>query len=170
MTIRKDCTKSTSQHFRRIAPAVLRAAWLDRTRFLSELSVEFGLSPRALRERAKAMGLPAREPLGREPAIKGEREVLFVTLWKAGAGAPDLMRHFKVSLRCVSATRARLGLEPRRNGWKPTTTINAIMEERLAALMSRHARIEQAAFINADLVDRVADNNWVGIKHARGQM
>lgn len=169
MTARKDCTESTSHHFRRIAPAVFRAAWLDRSRLLSELSVEFGLSERALRERAKAMGLPVRASLGRELAIDGDRAALFVMLWNAGACGPDLARHFKVSLRCVANTRERLGLDPRQNGWKPTTTVSAIMEERLGRLMLRNARIEQAAMINAELVDRVADNNWVGMKHARGQ-
>lgn len=169
MTARKDCTESTSRHFRRIAPAVFRAAWLDRSRLLSDLSKEFGLSARAMRERAKAMGLPVRQSLGRELSIKSDDEATFIMLYRAGVGAPEIARHFGMSLRCVAATRDRLGLDLRPLGWKPTTTITAFMEERLAALMSRHARIEQAAFINAELVDRVADNNWVGIKHARGQ-
>ena len=168
MTARKDCTESTSRHFRRIAPAVFRAAWLDRSRYLSDLSKEFGLSERALRERAKTMGLPVRAPLGRELSITGPNEALFIIFHRRGVAAPEIARHFKVSLRCIANTRDRLGLEPRRNGWKPTTTISQIMEERLGHRMARAARVEQAAMINAEMVDRVSDNRVVGARHVRG--
>lgn len=166
----KGCAETRGHTYKRVAATVFRAAWADRTRLLSDLSTEFGLCRRSLLNRAKALGLPPREPLGRERAIGRNREADFKLFWRLGVGSRDLCEHFQISLRCVRTTRARLGLPMRPTGWRSTITISQILEARLSLAMARNARVEQAAMINAELVDRVSENNWVGIRQARGMM
>ena len=170
MSPRKDCTESTSPHFRRISHAAFKVAWLDRSRLLPELTKEFGLSGRALRERAKSMGLPVRAPLGREVAIKKKDEALFVYLYKSGVAINEIAAHFGISNRAVGNNRARLGLAPRDLGFMPTTTISDLIQIELARHMAAASKVEQAAMIAAEMVDKRRDNRLVGAEHARGVM
>ena len=174
MTTRASCTTPTSPHFRRISPSALRAAWLDPDRRVKDIAAEVNLSPRALRVRVRAIGLDVRSLATKKPSISTDQEALFCLAWRAGVGLQDMAAHFGVSARTVANTRCRLCLPGRINGTKPRTTmahlLASVRERELAGQMARAAQLEQAAMINAELVDRVADNNWVGIKHARGLM
>lgn len=161
MTLPTSCSASTSPHFRRVSPAEFRSAYLSGAR-LADIGAKFGLCAKAVARRASRMDLPPRSHNTKKPTIRGGDEKIFQALWNAGVGMPELAAFFGVDRRTISNTRERMGLQKRIPGTRPKMTIAQFVESRLRQRMEQTAMLDQSAFINAEMVDRIGNGK---IKH-----
>jgi len=164
MTATISSTASTSAHFKRISPAVLRARYAAGVP-IAQIASEFGISRRALCVRAKQIGL-SRGLKSKKPCITPTDEPLFTSMWQAGIGNEEISDHFKISARTVVNTCKRIGLPARGPGQRPKMTLAQFFEAQLGELMAHQARIEQLHLMNAEMVDKIG-YRWVGSEHVR---
>ena len=171
MSASASCTEATSLHFHRASPAAVRAAWMDHSRRVKDIAAEFGMCHRALRMRAKGMGLPVRSKATKLHSVSPDQEPVFIALWDARVSLVDMAAFFRVCQTNIVNTRLRLGLPDRGRGARPRATVATIIAElqqsKLARAMAASASIEQAAMINAEMADRNSCNRMVGFKQAR---
>ena len=164
MTTPVASTASTSAHFKRIPPAMLRARYADDVP-MAQIASEFGISVRALNRRAKNLGL-SRGPRAKKPLIRQADAGLFASMWVAGVERSEVAAHFGISARTVANTCKRLALPSRAKGARPKLTLAQFFEAQLGELMAQQARIEQAHILNAEMADKIGAR-WVGAVHVR---
>lgn len=155
------------------------ALWNNHKVTTQRIADAMGITRQGAGWHAKRLGLPSREKVRRRLA---DQDAL-TEMWLAGVSAKEIAAHFGMAHHSCAVTAARkLGL-PRRQrgpsgkmngGWLPTITAEQFFTDKaqgvLGARMAEAARTEQAAMINAELVDKRRDNRLVGSEHARRVM
>ena len=135
----------------RISQKRIREAWqVAETKTKKVMAAELGVDPRTLRSWAKLAGLDCL-PDGPRPSYDAE----FVkAAWQAGVSGYQIAAFFGLDQSTIShAATNRLGMPKRRPGFQPAMTMDQFLETRLSARMAEAARIEQAALVNAEMVD-----------------
>lgn len=152
-----------------VTNAELAQMWDDRALTYQDIADMLNITKRSLYQRAKTRGLPDRRPI-LWAQMDGFDEQ-FPMMWRGCVRSDDIARHYGRSIAAVEKKARQLGVRRGRkvNRHHPGITMELYQAVRLRLAMTCAARIEQAAMINAELVDRVSDNNWVGIRQARGQ-
>jgi hypothetical protein len=157
---------------RKINEEVFKLLWADLNIKTERIAQAMGVTRQAVQWRAKHMGLPSRE---KNRAMKHDPKLL-AEMWDAGVSSAAIAAHFGMADHTSASQAARkMGLRPRvrgpsgyRNGgWLPTITVEEFTQIRLAKAMAAAARSEQAAMINAEMVDR-SGSGPVGYNHAQG--
>ena len=153
--------------------AAFVALWNNHAVKTQRIADAMGVTRQAVQARAKAMGLPSR---GHIRLRKADPDLLR-EMWAAGVKTSEIAAHFGMAFpACASLAAIKLGL-PRRvrgasgkrnGGWVATITLAQFFEMRLARRMAETAREEQAAAINAEMVERGFNKCLVGLHHARG--
>lgn len=169
MTTPASCTASTAPHFVRLSNAALRAAWRDKSRTVISIAAEFGLSTRAIRVRAKALGEPVRSHNTKRPSITPAMEPLFKEAYAAGVKSADLAGHFKISERTVANTVERLRLPKRGQGRRSGIGMADFLQSRAVASLARTAAAEQAAMIQAEMADARSGGGLMTLRYVGGR-
>ena len=153
-----------------VTEAEFSRMWHDHALTYQDIADALKITKRGLYQRAKTRSFPDRRPILWAQMDGFDDE--FPMMWRGCVRGDDIAKHYGRSVAAVEKKARQLGIRRGRtvNRHHPGITMELYQAVRLRLAMARAARIEQAAMINAELVDRVADNNWVGIKHARGQM
>lgn len=153
-----------------VSVARMRKLYVEADLSIEDLGRALGMHPDTAMRKAKAMGLekPSRNNYRHKITWPAD----FNQMWLDGVLIADIMAAAKTDLtdiRCVSREARRRGLPPRtKNRRWSAITITDWNQMRLGAKLAQAARIEQAAFIAADLADRVIGSRYVGHEHARG--
>jgi hypothetical protein len=144
---------------KKIPAARIREVWLDLSLTTQEAAETVGLKGRGpLQRRAKALGLPPR-PKGRAPSTDPE---IFEPLWRAGVSLAEMAQVFDCHPMTIHHTSRRMNLPSRRaGGHQISLTVRGMIMDIQAARMAQTARTEQAAFLGAEMADKV-DHRYVG--------
>ena len=143
-----------------IPAAVIRRAWLDRSRTLEAIAAGLGLTRQGLAHKAKQLGLPQR---GTTYALqrKGSDD-RFRALWTAGVSVAEIARLLGyANHRGVCQRRKALGLPSRTRGrgkgngrgWKETVSLDDLAQARLAARLAASAAETRSAMRLAEMLD-----------------
>lgn len=153
----------------RISAEQIRRAWADveNLRSIEDAGASVGLSRMQFYRRAKELGLGPRPHAN--AAVRPSKRPLFEAMWRDGVSLVEIGKVFSIHHMTVSTLAKQYGL-PRRKlgGGQVCMKVTQWYEAQIVRAMARAARIEQAAMINAELVDRVGSNVMVGARHARG--
>lgn len=115
---------------------------------IRQIADALGVTPQAVGDRARRMGLPSRAHV-RKRLVRADE---LRELWMAGVAAKDIAAHFGLaSHSCVSQAVANAGLPRRRRGkggkthggWVGTITMREYREQLLGEAMARSAREER---------------------------
>lgn len=158
-----------ADHYKPVSAARMRRLYEVENLSLEAIAAQIGCDPQTVWRKAKNLGL--RRPTTNNYARRIKWPADFNQMWRAGVLIADIMQAAvteQVDVRCVSREARRRGLPPRNKGarWK-AITMDEYRQINLAKAMAKTARIEQAAFISANLADRVTATRFVGHDHAK---
>jgi len=130
----------------------VRQVWADvRLVTMADKAAVLGCGEKALNERRRALGLPDL-PCGPKPRLD---RALLRRLWDAGVSSSEIAPALGVSRDVVVYTAKRMGLARRGVAYRPLKTMAEVMQAALQAKLREAARIESAALLNAEMVDRI---------------
>lgn len=134
--------------------------WNDHSVPTARIAAAMGLTRQGVSWHARKLNLPGRDKLRR----KLYEETTLRDMWLAGVKASEIAKHFGMAHHACASTAARkLGL-PRRQrgpsgkmngGWPATISLTEYFEAKAAARLAVVAAREQAALINAEMVDTI---------------
>lgn len=138
----------------RIPSSEIRRVWMDPDLSTTEAARKVGLARSNLWRRAKALGLPPREPGNKEARID---EPAFRAMWAAGVSLRAMGDFFGLHPLSIRAIRARLKLKPRPCGGRQSAlTLDQYRQMVLAERMAETARRERAALREMDMIDVIS--------------
>lgn len=138
----------------RISLSAFRAAYMAGDRY-ADIAKRFNICTRTVYKRARAENFPPRGNVGRAHQVSRQDQTIFSEMWLAGVGLPEMATFFGVDSKTVQNTRTRLDLPRRRQGVRPKMTVAQFFEDKLRQRMEQTAMLDQSAFINAEMVDRI---------------
>lgn len=130
-------SSGTNNH---VANAVIRRAWLDRSKGTRALAKEVGLSRVNLWKRAMALGLPDRLGL----RLKWISDQEFTALWMAGVSRPEFVRHYGCGESSPYQSARQLGLPTKRR--MRLITLTEYRETQLRKVLEADAKQVNARF------------------------
>lgn len=141
----------TKPHFKPFSAAAFKEAWLNEDLTCAEIAAQFGISTVQSWRRSKALGLPARR---KGPPFRALPDDEIRAMWLAGVKSRDICRAFKMDAMTLWA-RVRSMALPLRGGGKKAglITISEFRAMLLRDALAARAREEQAALLNAEMVD-----------------
>lgn len=130
----------------------VRQVWADTQLVtMADKAAALGCGEKALNDRRRALGLP---DLARGPKPRLDKALLR-RLWDAGVSSSEIAPALGVSRDVVIYTAKRMGLARRCVAYRPLKTLSEVMQGALQAKLREAARIEAAALLNAEMVDRI---------------
>lgn len=151
-----------------VSKAEFARLWADTSLSQAEIGKALGISQAAVSMRGQTRGLPPRKSGPRRCKIN---LALLEEMWRAGVSAIGIGKALGVCERTVRSRAAEMGL-PRRTSHDARSYISlaAFAHQKLAKRMAEAARLEQAAMINAEMVDFDKAGRAIGLRHARGMV
>ncbi len=137
--------------------AEFAAAWNDPQLTRAEIAERFGMSELHTWRVAKRFGLPPRK-IG--PRLKRVPDAFIRAAWLAGVSAGEICEAAGIVPDTLYARLEPLGLSRRGPGARPKMTLAEFRAVLLRARLGRAAREEQAALLNAEMVDGRQDARW----------
>jgi len=157
-------------HYKNVSKSRLRQLYEVENLTCDDIAARLGCHRDTVWRKAQSMGLRRATKNKYAHRIVWPKD--FDQLWMDGVLITDIMAAATTDLtdvRCVSREARRRGLPPRKKAARWTSiTLHDYRQITLARAMRQAARIEQAAMINAELVDKTKNNTWVGAQYARG--
>lgn len=134
-----------------ISEAEFRRLWDDPSITVAQIGERLGIRQTAVSSRAKTRNFPPRPARGTKPIC----DVAQLTrMWLAGVAIPGIAEALGCNEKTVRNTRVRLGLPERSPGrWKASIGLADFRAVQLRDALAARAREEQAAMINAEMVD-----------------
>lgn len=133
----------------RVSRAAFERMWLDPTVTTDQIAARFGIHRSTVTPVGKRFGLPPRKQGSKRHAIPAG----FADMWAAGVRGADIAAHYGYSRNYLARVASNAGLPPRKQGGHYLMRLDDYLQVKMALSMARSARIEQAALINAEMVD-----------------
>lgn len=141
----------------RMSNADFRALWFDLSISSAEIGRRLGISGSAVRQRARARGLPTRgyNRYG-QYLIGPDRQAEFVALWQAGVLSRDIAAHYSTHCITIADNAARLGLPRRGKSWQHRgITLAEYRQRQINAALSASAAETRAQILLGEMADRI---------------
>lgn len=132
-----------------ISEAEFRRMWMDGGLMVADIAAQLGVTVSAVCCRAKLRGFPPRKAI-RNRVINDPE---FAELYLSNVMTRDLCALYGVTHSRINRTAARLGIRIRNLRGKAGVTIETYRAAKVLIAMRASARVEQAAMINAEMVD-----------------
>ena len=125
------------------------AMWHDPAKTTDEIAAAFGLHRSSVTPLGYRLGLSPRKS-GPKPRLD---EAMFRALWAAKVTTAEIGRVMGVARNYPGVVAKRLGLPKRPQGMRGSITLADFRALQLRDALSARAREEQAALLNAEMVD-----------------
>lgn len=133
----------------RIPRAAFAQAWNNPDLTTDDIAAMFGVHRSSISIMGPCRGLAPRK-IGAKP--KHDREA-FARLWLAGVTTAEIAMHMSMARNYPGVLARSIGLPARWRGWRGGITMADYLAIRLRNALAARAREEQAALINAEMVD-----------------